>query len=141
MSSSAVAAPEAAHSDELRGKVITGLGWKLVSTLTGQVSRVVAGLVFAHLLTPNQFGLAAMALTFSGLAVVFADPLLGAALVQRRTIDENDRSTVFWTTVATGTVCTGIGVLIAGPIASFFGEPSIRWLVVVESLAFVIVAL
>ena len=112
-----------------------------MSQTTAQGSRVVVGLVLAHLLTPHQFGLAAMALTFSGFAVVFSDPALGAALVQRKTITEDDRSTVFWTTVATGAACTLAGIALAGPIASFFSEPHVRWLVIVESFSFVIVAL
>jgi O-antigen/teichoic acid export membrane protein len=136
-----VPAAETARRDDLRHKVISGFRWKLVSQLSGQGARIVVGLVFARLLTPHEFGLAAMALTFSGLALVFADPALGAALVQRRKITENDRSTVFWTTVATGAVCTVAGIALAGPIASFFGEPRVRWLVVVESFSFVIVAL
>jgi O-antigen/teichoic acid export membrane protein len=85
--------------------------------------------------------MAAMALTFSGLALVLADPGLGAALVQRRTIDEDDRSTVFWTTVAAGFGCMALGVGLSGPIAAFFGEPDVQPLVAVESIAFFLVAL
>src|SRR5256885_1852005 len=127
--------------DELRRKILGGLGWKAVSQLTGQISRIAVGLVLARLLTPNQFGLAAMVLAFSGLALIFTDLALGAALVQRRTITEEDRSTVFWTTVLTGASCTAAGVALAGPIAGLFGEPRIHWLVVAESFSFVIVAL
>src|SRR5262249_49727547 len=104
-------------------------------------SRIAVGLVLAHLLTPRQFGLAAMALTFSGIALIFTDLSLGAALVQRRNVTENDRSTVFWTTVATGGLCTVIGIALAGPIASFFNEPHVYALVVAESFSFIIVAL
>lgn len=125
----------------LRGKVLRGLGWKLVSQVVVQGSRVGVGLVLAHLLTAREFGMAAMALTFSGLALVLADPGLGAALVQRRSIDEDDRSTVFWTTVAAGGMCMLLGIALSGPIASFFGEPDVQALVAVESLAFFLVAL
>jgi O-antigen/teichoic acid export membrane protein len=125
----------------LRDKVLRGLGWKLVSQVVVQGSRIGVGLVLAHLLTPHEFGIAAMALVFSGLALVLADPGLGAALIQRRTIDEDDRSTVFWITVAAGFACMVAGIALSGPIAGFFGEPDVQPLVAVESIAFLLVAL
>jgi O-antigen/teichoic acid export membrane protein len=82
-----------------------------------------------------------MAMAFSGIALILSDPALTSALVRRKTIDEADRSTVFWTTLAAGVGCTLLGIALAGPIASFFGEPGIRPLVMVESLSFVFVAL
>jgi O-antigen/teichoic acid export membrane protein len=106
-----------------------------------QASRVSVGLILAHLLTAREFGIAAMALAFSGLALVLSDPALGAALIQRRTITEADRSTVFWTTLAAGFLCMLAGIALSGPIASFFGEPSVQPLVAVESVAFFLVAL
>lgn len=125
----------------LRAKVVRGLGWKLASQFVNQGARIAVGLTLARLLTPHEFGLAAMAIAFSGLALVLSDPALGAALVQRRTISEEDRSTVFWTTVAAGLLCTLAGIALAGTIASFFGEPAIRPLVIAESFTFILVAL
>lgn len=141
--SAPVAAPpsESPRPEELRQRIASGLGWKAFSQVTGQIARVVVGLLLARLLTPSEFGLAAMALTFSGLTLVFTDLSLGAALVQRRSITEEDRSTVFWTTVGTGVACTAAGVLLAVPIANLFNEPGVRWLIVAESFCFVIVAL
>jgi O-antigen/teichoic acid export membrane protein len=138
---SAAPAADRLRPEELGHKIRSGLGWKAVSQLAGAGSRLVVGLILARLLTPDEFGLAAMALTFSGLALVFTDLSLGAALVQRRHITEEDRSTVFWTTVATGAACTVAGVLLAGPIAALFAEPKVRWLIVAESFCFIIVAL
>jgi O-antigen/teichoic acid export membrane protein len=106
-----------------------------------QCSRLCVGLVLAHLLTAREFGIAAMALAFSGLALVFSDPGLGAALIQRRTLTEADRSTVFWTTIAAGLACTLAGIGLSAQIASFFGEPDVQPLVIVESLTFMLVAL
>jgi O-antigen/teichoic acid export membrane protein len=144
MSVAGEAAPhtlDGAAAAGLRGRVVGALGWKLVSQVVAQGSRVAVGLTLAHLLTPNQFGLAAMAIAFSGLAMILSDPALTAALVRRKTITEADRSTVFWTTLAAGVVCTAAGIALSGPIASFFSEPAIRNLVAVESLCFVLVAL
>lgn len=109
--------------------------------MVGQGSRALVGLTLARLLTPREFGLAAMAMAFSGFALILADPALTAALVRRKSITEDDRSTVFWTTLVAGIGCTLLGIALAGPIAGFFGEPKIRPLVMVESLSFLFVAL
>ena len=46
-------------------------------------ARVVA-IVIARLLTPDEYGLAALALVFASLVLVFSDLALGAALIQRK---------------------------------------------------------
>ena len=52
--------------------------------------------VIARLLTPEEYGLAALAIIFSSLVMVFSDLALGAALIQRKTLSEEDRNTAFW---------------------------------------------
>ena len=91
-------------TDSIGSRIRSGLAWKAGSQLTLQVSRMVVALILARLLAPEDWGLAAMVLVFSGFAVVFTDSALGTALIQRRTIVEEDRSTVFWTSAAIGVV-------------------------------------
>jgi O-antigen/teichoic acid export membrane protein len=128
-------------SDGLRSRVLGGLAWKAASQVVAQVSRLGVAVLLAHLLTPREFGLAAMVLVFSAFVLVFADLALGAALVQRPTLSRGDRSTAFWTSVGVGSVFTALGVLASGPIAAFYGEPSLRPLVIVLSFAFLLTSL
>jgi O-antigen/teichoic acid export membrane protein len=131
----------AAPAAGLRSRVLGGLAWKAASQVVGQLSRLGVAVVLAHLLTPREFGLAAMTLVFSGFVLVFSDLALGAALVQRKTLSDADRSTAFWTSVAVGSFFTVLGIALAGPIASFYGEPSLRWLVVALSFSFIVTSL
>jgi O-antigen/teichoic acid export membrane protein len=118
-------ATTAAETSILRQKVIGGLGWKLLSQVTAQGSRILVAIVLAHLLTPREFGLAAMALVLTSFAGIFNDLALGSALIQRSSITETDRSTVFWTTVTAGAVLTLLGVGLAPVAASFFSTPAV----------------
>lgn len=136
-----LASDEHMEPSGLRRDVIRGLAWKSVSQLVTQGSRVAVGLVIARLLTPDEYGLAAMAIAFSALALVIADPALGAALIQRATLTEADRSTVFWFTVAAGLACTVAALLLARPVADFFGNEDVAPLFAVESITFLLVAL
>lgn len=106
-----------------------------------QLSRIGFGLVLARLLAPDAYGIAGMVIVFSSLVIVFSDLALGAALVQRTTLDEDDRSTVFWISVAAGVVFTLAGVAASGPIADFYGQPAVKPLFEVMSLSFAVTSL
>jgi len=127
--------------EPLRARVLRGVGWKAASQATLQVSRLAVGIALARLLAPHDYGVAAMVVVFSSLVIVFSDMALGAALVQRQTLTEEDRSTVFWTALAGGLVFTCIGLALAGPVAAFYGEPEVRSLFAVLSLSFVVTSL
>jgi O-antigen/teichoic acid export membrane protein len=114
-----------ADTGGLRQKVVGGLGWKLLSQFIAQGSRTIVAIVLAHLLTPHDFGLAAMALIFTGFAAIFNDLALGSALIQRPTISEADRSTVFWTTVTVGALLTLVGLALAPLAGTFFSMPAV----------------
>lgn len=125
----------------LRSAVLRGTAWALLVVVTMQVSRFVVAIVLARLLTPHEYGIAAMALVLTTLVFIFSDLSLGAAVVQRKLITEADRSTVFWTSLAIGSLFTVAGIAAAGPIAAFYGEPQVRPLFIALSLSFVLTSL
>jgi O-antigen/teichoic acid export membrane protein len=125
----------------MQALVVRGMGWKFLSQVVVQGSRLLVGLVVARLVSPDAFGVAAMVLVVSSFVLVFSDLALGTALVQRRELSERDRSTVFWTGAGVGLLFTLVGVGLAGPVASFYGEPQVRNLFMVFSLTFLVTAL
>ncbi len=120
---------------------MTGLLWKILSIVVKQGSRIVVGIVLARLLSPDDYGLAAIVLVFASLIYIFSDLSLGAALVQRKTITEKDRSTVFWVSVGAGVACTAIGIALSGLVANFFNEPQVKPLFIAASFSFMLVSL
>jgi O-antigen/teichoic acid export membrane protein len=132
------AAPEPAG---MRSRILRGLAWKVFSQAFRQLSRIVVAIVLARLLTPHDFGLAAMVLVFSSLVIIFSDLSLGAALVQRPELTELDRSTVFWVSTGVGVLFTVAGIAVSGPVAAFYGEPEVQPLFIGLSLSFVLTAL
>jgi O-antigen/teichoic acid export membrane protein len=130
-----------AGGDSMRAKIASGLAWKVVSQVFRQLSRVAVVVILARLLTPAEYGLAAMVLVFSSLVLIFADLALGAALVQREELSEEDRSTVFWTSAAMGAVFMVLGIAASWPIAAFYGEPEVQPLFAALSIGFLVTAL
>ncbi|HEU0304872.1 MAG TPA: MOP flippase family protein [Gaiellaceae bacterium] len=129
---------ETPDTPDLRSRVIRGLGWKAFSQIAVQGMALVSTIVIAHLLTPSEVGLVAMASVFSTLAIILSDLALGAAIVQRETLTEEDRSTSFWMNVGVGVLLTVAGFFLAGPIASLYGEPDVEQLFQVISVVFIL---
>jgi O-antigen/teichoic acid export membrane protein len=122
----------------MRTRILRGVAWKASSQIFAQIAQVVVAIILARLLTPRDYGLAAMVIVFAALLPIFADLAFGSALVQRARLTEDDRSTVFWLSGATGLACTIVGIALSWPIAAFYGEPEVQPLFAVLSLGFVV---
>ena len=122
-------------------RIRSGLAWKAGSQIILQISRMVVALVLARLLAPHDWGLAAMVVVLSGFVVVFTDSALGTALIQRRDLHDDDRSTVFWANTGIGLLLALVGIAVAGPLARFYGEAAVQPLFTVLSIGFFVTAL
>jgi O-antigen/teichoic acid export membrane protein len=98
-------------------------------------------LTLARLLTPREFGLAGIALVFASLAFLLADLGLGASIVQRPELTEDDRSTAFWTNAGLGCLLALAGVGLSWPVADLYHQPRVQPLLAVLSLSFLLTAL
>jgi O-antigen/teichoic acid export membrane protein len=121
---------------ELLERVASGLVWKIASQGLAQALSMVSVVVLARLLSPRQFGIAAMAEVASAFVISYADAGLGLALVRKEAITEADRSTVFWASCTLGAAMAGICVALAPLAASFYHTPSVKPLLDVLSLSF-----
>src|SRR5206468_2884165 len=73
--------------------------------------------------------------------MLLGDLALGAALVRRKNLTEEDKSTAFWLSAGIGTVLMLLGIVLAGPIASLYGQPRVEPLFRVISITFLVSAL
>jgi O-antigen/teichoic acid export membrane protein len=117
------------------------LAWKSGSSLGRQLLRIGVTVVLARLLSPHDYGVAAMVLVFAALVEIFGDLALGAAIVQRDDLDDDDRTTAFWLSAVTGVFFTAVGLAVAYPLASFYGTPEVAPLFSVMSISFLLTAL
>jgi O-antigen/teichoic acid export membrane protein len=125
---------------DVRAKVMRGMGWVGASQVVLQIIRTIGAILVARLLTPDEYGLAMLALVFTSLVLVFSDLALGAALIQRKTITESDRSTAFWITIGAGMLFTVVGVALSGPASRLYGAPESQALLAVLSASFLLTA-
>jgi len=128
-------------SESMAPAVLSGLGWKIVTVIVSDLTRVLVAIVLARLLTRTDYGLAGMAFVFSGLASLFSDLALGGALVQRRDITDEDSSTVFWASLVFSFLIAGGCIALAPFVAAFFGQHEVEKLVIVLSASIPLSAL
>ncbi|MGB3797328.1 MAG: lipopolysaccharide biosynthesis protein [Alteraurantiacibacter sp.] len=87
-------------------------------------------MVLARLLTPEDFGLIAIVAVVLGFSNLFADFGLSAATVQRKELDHNTLSVLFYIQLGIGLVLTA-GIMLAAPLfADFFDDDRITLLVI-----------
>ena len=126
------------EAEDLGARVRSGVAWKAVSQILLQVSRMIVALIVAHLLTPHEWGIAAMVMVVVSFTVVFTDNAFGPALVQKPDLTETDKSTVLWCNVGLGILLALAGIALAGPLADFYGEPAVRPLFIAASIGFLV---
>ncbi len=99
------------------------------STIVWQLLRALiqfgSALVLARLLSPSDFGLLAMILAVTGLGEVLRDLGLSLASVQAKSLDQCEKSNLFWINVVSGAVLSGIVCVLARPMAALYGEPAL----------------
>ena len=62
--------------------------------------------MLARILGPAVYGLIGMITVFTGFAAVFGDLGLGAAIIQRKELEERHLNAAFWTNVTMGATLT-----------------------------------
>lgn len=102
-----------------------GARWGVVSGIVEQLGSMVATLVLARLLSPEDFGVVAAATLLVNLLFMVGNVGLGMALIKRRSIEEPVASTTFWAATGTGIVLAATLALCAPLLARALGQPDI----------------
>lgn len=126
---------------EFRGKVLRALSWSAGGKVISQVISIGFGIALARMLTPDDFGLIAMMMVFTGFAGLLMDVGLGSALVQKKDVKEIHYNTVFWTNLGLGASLSCIFYLLSPSIASLYGRHELTVIGHILSLQFTLGAL
>lgn len=110
----------------------------MVEMAAQQVMRLGITVVLTRLIAPSEFGLLAMALVFTQLAVMVGDLGLGPALQQRTTVERRHVATATFITAVTGVAFAAAIALLAPVIADFYNEPRLEDVVEALSVVFIL---
>jgi O-antigen/teichoic acid export membrane protein len=112
--------------------------WDFAGKLLTQIITLLIVIVMARLLSPSDFGMIAMVMSVVGIASIFSDVGLGAAIIQRRRLHQLHYDSVFYFNIVTGLFFTVVTFLSATQISNFFNNSSLVPLFEVLSLLFLI---
>jgi O-antigen/teichoic acid export membrane protein len=121
-------------SGSLRRAAFSGVRWGGLASIVEQFGTVASTVVLARLLTPADFGIVTAATVAVGLFEVFTRLGFGAALVNRKTIDDRVASSTFWLALAVGLVVSGLVVFASPLLARAVGKPQAAPYIAVASL-------
>ncbi|HJQ83043.1 MAG TPA: lipopolysaccharide biosynthesis protein [Candidatus Binatia bacterium] len=122
-------------------RAVHALGWSIAGQLAVQAIRLAFGVALARLLSPHEFGLLAMVSVLTQSVLSVADLGLEDALVQRRVLDEDDRSSIFWTTLAVGALLGLVTAAAAPAVAGFYDLDALRPLTIMLAALFLLEAI
>lgn len=128
-------------SDNLRRNVVRAVGASSVGTLLAKIISLTSTLVLARLLTPEDFGLMAMASTVTGFIGFFNEIGLGAAIIQKQDLKKDETSSCFGIALIASSLLTLVIAGLSWPAATFFNMPQLQNLLCVLGLGFVFGAL
>jgi O-antigen/teichoic acid export membrane protein len=108
-----------------RRKVVRGVAWAGAASWGGQLLSFVIYAGLARLLSPEAFGLVAIA----GIYIAFIQLLVaqgfGMAIVQRESVDDSHLDSAFWIAIASAFVLCLLSHVFGPQIGRFFGEPEV----------------
>src|SRR5947207_11688812 len=100
-------------SQEIRHKANKGMAWfGLASSLVGVLDIVALVLILRYWVSPEQYGVAALAVTLFPILDMATDLGLTSALVQSDDVTPDKISTIFWMNLGMSIILFGVLVLL-----------------------------
>lgn len=105
---------------EMKSKVFSSLFWKFLERGGTQGIQFILQVFLARLLTPKDYGTVALITVFIAISTVFVQSGFNIALIQKKEIDEEDVSSVFYLSLFIAMVTYLILWIVAPIIANFY---------------------
>lgn len=125
----------------IRKQVLSGLKWTAGAKLSGQIITWGITLWVMRLLSPEDYGLLAMAMVFVTFLLMMAEAGLGSALVQKQDLDETKLRQAFGIVIVVNLTLLVLLNLLAPAIAGFFEDERLLPVLRVLSLYFLVIAM
>ena len=118
--------------------MLDGVVWVTVVRVLGQVLSWTITIYVVRILSPDDYGLMAMAGVYMSFVVLFSELGLSAAIVQRRELGREDLSNVAWAVLSINVALYALSYAAAPLIAAFYNEPRVADVMRVAAIVFVV---
>jgi len=118
--------------------MLDGVYWLTAVKVLSQVISWAITIYVMRILSPSDYGLMAMAWVYVGFIALFNEVGLGAAIIQRKDLDQDDLSSICWGVFAINLALCLFAFLSAPLVADFYEEPRVADVLRVVSIGFII---
>jgi O-antigen/teichoic acid export membrane protein len=122
----------------IEAQAFKGATWLGTFKLISQVFSWAATIIVARTLSPEDYGLMAMATILTGYAMLFNELGLGAAIIQNPDLKQKELSSVFWFALSVSLVLAVVSLFLAYPTARIFHEPRVVPITMTVSVIFLL---
>lgn len=122
----------------LKKEATSGLIWTFMDTAVSRGIGLLASIILARLLFPEDFGLMGMIYIITSIAATLVDSGLTASLIRTKNITSIDYSTIFYTNISVSLLLYALVFITAPFIADFYKEPILVKILRSYGLIFVI---
>jgi O-antigen/teichoic acid export membrane protein len=122
----------------LRALAVKSAAWYGATRIWGQAISWAVTILLARVLTPQDYGLFAIALSVLTLLELLQEFGLGTAIVQHQDITPQQVNAVFWIVTTTSLALTAVTFVAAGSISALYAEPRLAWTLRVLCLTFLL---
>ena len=115
-----------------------GVFWLTAVKLSGQLLSWTITVYVMRILSPSDYGLVAMAGIFIGFVILFNEFGLSAAIIQRKDLEREDLSGIFWSVLCMNLALYGACFVSAPAVAAFYDEPRLVDVMRIAALTFIL---
>jgi O-antigen/teichoic acid export membrane protein len=124
----------------IRKKTISGLKWATFSKSLSQLVTWSITLIVIRILSPEDYGLMALATILIGFLSILYEMGLGSAIIQAKEINKDSLKNIFGFVLIINSLLWLLSIALAYPISAFFNEPQLVVLIHVLSIKFILIA-
>jgi len=125
----------------LKSKVISGVKWTTVSTVTQSASGILKLSILARFLEKSDFGLMALVMFVLGFMQLFMDMGLSTAILHKQEISKKQYASLYWINVIFSFLLFAVIQGLAKPMASLYSEPELAELLPVMGFSLILSAI
>jgi len=126
------------EEQRIQNKAFISVVWGFVNKFGTQILAIVPAMILARLVSPQDYGLIAIAGILSGLVSIFVDGGFGMAIIQKKDLRHVDICSVFYFNVVVSLLVYILLFLLAPSMAAFFNMPEVCGILRVSSISIIV---
>ncbi len=113
-------------TSKIKSQLISGVLYTAIAKYSGLIISLIVTAILARLLTPDDFGIVAIATVFINFFELFTTIGFSSAIIQNKDLTEKDLSNIYSFTIWMGFVLSLLFFLSSWGIASYYGNDTLR---------------